>query len=67
MNTEVHVSFQIMFFSEYKPRSGTIESYGSSPGWEDPLEFKQILFVYFSLYFHYSGRQIKKDIAAIYV
>ena len=40
MNTEVHVSFQIMFFSEYKPRSGTIESYGSSPGWEDPLEFK---------------------------
>jgi len=34
------LSFQIMFFSEYKPRSGTRESYGSSPGWEDPLEFK---------------------------
>ena len=38
MNIEVHVSFQIMFFSEYMPRSGTTESYGSSLCWEDPLE-----------------------------
>ena len=30
MNTEVHVSFWIMFFSGYMPRSGIARSYGSS-------------------------------------
>ena len=30
MNIEVHVSFQIMVFSEYMPRSGIAGSYGSS-------------------------------------
>ena len=30
MNIGVHVSFQIMFFSGYMPRSGIIRSYGSS-------------------------------------
>ena len=30
MNMEGHVSFQIMFFSRYMPKSGIIESYGSS-------------------------------------
>ena len=30
MNTGVHVSFQIMFSSGYMPKSGIIESYGSS-------------------------------------
>ena len=30
MNTEVHVSFQIMVFSGYMPRSGIAGSYGSS-------------------------------------
>ena len=30
MNTGVHVSFQIMFFSGYMPKSGILESYGSS-------------------------------------
>ena len=30
MNTGVHVSFQIMFFSRYMPRSGIAGSYGSS-------------------------------------
>ena len=30
MNTGVHVSFQIMFFSRYMPRSGIARSYGSS-------------------------------------
>ena len=30
MNTEVHVSFRIMFFSRYMPRSGIAGSYGSS-------------------------------------
>ena len=29
MNTEVHVSFQIMCFSEHMPRSGIAGSYGS--------------------------------------
>ena len=29
MNTEVHVSIPIMFFSGYMPRSGTARSYGS--------------------------------------
>ena len=30
MNIGVHVSFRIMFFSGYMPRSGIAESYGSS-------------------------------------
>ena len=30
MNNGVHVSFQIMFFSEYMPRSGIERSYDSS-------------------------------------
>ena len=30
MNSGVHVSFQIMVFSGYMPRSGIAESYGSS-------------------------------------
>ena len=30
MNIGVHVSFQIMFFSGYMPKSGIEESYGSS-------------------------------------
>ena len=30
MNTGVYVSFQIMFFSRYMPRSGIAGSYGSS-------------------------------------
>ena len=30
MNIGVHVSFQIMFFSRYMPRSGIAGSYGSS-------------------------------------
>ena len=30
MNNGVHVSFQIMFFSEYMPRSGIARSYDSS-------------------------------------
>ena len=30
MNTGVHVSFRIMVFSRYMPRSGTAASYGSS-------------------------------------
>ena len=30
MNTEVHVSFRIMVFSGYMPRSGIAGSYGSS-------------------------------------
>ena len=30
VNTEVHVSFQTMFFSRYIPRSGIAGSYGSS-------------------------------------
>ena len=30
LNIEVHVSFQIMFFSGYMPRSGIVESYGNS-------------------------------------
>ena len=30
MNTEVHISFQIMVFSGYIPRSGIAGSYGSS-------------------------------------
>ena len=30
MNIRVHVSFQILFFSRYMPRSGVAESHGSS-------------------------------------
>ena len=30
MNTEVHISFQIMVFSRYMPRSGIAGSYGGS-------------------------------------
>ena len=30
MNIEVHVFFQIMFFSGHMPRSGIVRSYGSS-------------------------------------
>ena len=30
LNIEVHVSFQIMFYSGYMPRSGIVESYGNS-------------------------------------
>ena len=31
------------------------------------FEFKQVLFVYFCFYFHYSGTQIEKDTAVVYV
>ena len=30
VNIGVHISFQVMVFSEYIPRSGIAESYGSS-------------------------------------
>ena len=35
--------------------------------WVKAFEFKQVPFVCFPFYFHYSGRHIKKDITAIYV
>ena len=35
--------------------------------WADAFEFKQVPFVYFCSYFNYSGKWIKKEIAAIYV